>query len=94
MVLLDNSSRPHGEPLHNLPRQHPRLDIEHFPAYARELSPHEGVWSLPKRELANSRPHDVDELMEDVLRSINAIRTSPEKLRGSIVESEVRSFLG
>jgi transposase len=93
MVLLDNSSTHHGEPLHNLLRQHPRLHIEHFPAYAPELNPDEGVWSLAKRELANSCPHDGDELMEDVIRSINAIRTSPEKLRGCIMQSELPSFL-
>ena len=82
MVLLDNSSTHQGEPLHNLLCRHARLHIEDFPAYAPGLNPDEGVWSLVKRELANSCPHDVDELMEDVLRSINAIRTSPEKLRG------------
>jgi len=93
LVLLDNSSTHHGEPLHHLLRRHPRLHLEHFPPYAPELNPDEGVWSLAKRELANSCPHDVDELMEDVLRSINAIRTSPEKLRGCIVQSELPSFL-
>ena len=93
MVLLDNSSTHHGEPLHNLRRRHPRLHLEHFPAYAPELNPDEGVWSLAKRELANSCPHDVEELMEDVLRSIHAIRTSPEKLRGCIVQSELPSLL-
>ena len=93
MVLLDNSSTHHGKPLHNLLRRHPRLHLEPFPTYAPQLNPDEGVWSLAKRELANSCPHDVDELMEDVIRSINAIRTSPEKLRGCIVQSELPSFL-
>ena len=93
MVLLDNSSTHHGEPLHHLRRRHPRLHLEHFPAYAPELNPDEGVWSLAKRELANSCPHNVDELMEDGLRSSNAIRTSPEKLRGCIVQSELPSLL-
>jgi hypothetical protein len=31
--------------------------------------------------------------VEDVIRSINAIRTSPEKLRGCILQSELPSFL-
>jgi transposase len=64
-----------------------------FPQYAPELNPDEGVWSLAKRELANSCPHDVDELMEDIIRSINGIRTSPVKLRGCIVQSELPIFL-
>lgn len=93
IVLLDNSSTHQGQPLQNLLRQHPRLRIEHFPSYAPDLNPDEAVWSLAKRELANSCPDDVDELMEDVIRSINGIRTSPTKLRGCIVQSELPSFL-
>ena len=93
MVLLDNSSTHQGQPLQKLLRQHPRLTIEHFPSYAPDLNPDEGVWSLAKRELANSCPDDVEELMDDVIRSINGIRTSPAKLRGCIVQSELPSFL-
>jgi len=93
IALLDNSSTHQGKPLQKLLGQHPRLHIEHFPSYAPELNPDEGVWSLAKRELANSCPHDVDELMEDIIRSINDIRTSPAKLRGCIVQSELPLFL-
>ena len=32
------------------------------------------MWSLAKRALANSCPRDVEELVEDVILSINAIR--------------------
>jgi hypothetical protein len=35
----------------------------------------------------------VDELMEDIIRSINGIRTSPRKLRGCIVQFDLPSFL-
>ena len=93
IVLLDNSSTHEGEPLEKLRRKHPRLTIEHFPPYAPQLNPDEGVWSLAKRELANSCPKDVEELMEDVIRSINEIRTSPEKLRGCILQPELSVFL-
>ena len=37
---------------------------------------------LAKRALANSCPNDVEELVEDVIGSINAIRISTRKLRG------------
>jgi transposase len=93
IVLLDNSSTHQGEPLQKLLRKHSRLFIEHFPSYAPELNPDEGVWSLAKRELANSCPRDVDELMEDVICSIERIKASPEKLRGCILQSELPSFL-
>lgn len=93
IVLLDNSSTHHGGPLAKLLRRHPRLHIEHFPAYAPELNPDEGVWSLAKRELANGCPLDADELMGDIIRSINGLRTSPEKLRGCILQSDLPNFL-
>ena len=93
IVLLDNSSTHQGEPLEKLLAQHPRLTIEHFPSYAPDLNPDEGVWSLAKGKLANSCPNDVEELMEDVIRSIDGIRASPKKLRGCISQSELPSFL-
>ena len=92
-VLLDNSSTHQGEPLQKLLRKHPRLSIEHFPSYAPELNPDEGVWSLAKRKLANSRPDDVDELMEDIIRTMEKIRKSPTKLRSCILQSELPPFL-
>lgn len=93
IVLLDNSSTHHGEPLGKLLPRHPRLHIEPFPAYAPELNPDEGVWSLAKRELANGCPLDVDELMDAVISSINGIRTSPHKLRACILQSDLPNFL-
>jgi transposase len=93
IVLLDNSSTHKGDPIEQLQRQHRRLHIEYFPSYAPELNPDEGVWAQAKRELANSCPRDVDELMEDILRSIDGIRSSPDKLRGCILQSDLPSFL-
>ena len=93
IVLLDSSSTHHGEPLARLLGRHPRLRLEPFPAYAPELNPDEGVWSLAKRYLANGCPLDVDQLMDCVIGSINAIRHSPEKLRGCILQSDLPHFL-
>ena len=93
MVLLDNSSTHQGQPLQKLLRKHPRLCIEHFPSYAPELNPDEGVWSLAKRKLANGRPDDVDELMEDIIRAMERIRKSPTRLRSCILQSELPPFL-
>ena len=93
IVLLDNSSTHKGAPIEQLLDQHRRLRIEHFPAYAPQLNPDEGVWSLAKRELANSCPRDVDELMEDILGSIEGIRKSQKKLRGCIAGSELHFSL-
>ncbi|MGB8479561.1 MAG: transposase [Acidobacteriaceae bacterium] len=84
IVLLDNSSTHKGAPIEQLLHQHRRLRIEHFPSYAPQLNPDEGVWSL-----ANGCPNDVDELMENILGSIEGIRSSPRKLRGCIAQSEL-----
>ena len=89
IVLLDNSSTHKGNVIEQWLDKHPRLRIEYFPSYAPQLNPDEGVWSLAKRELANSCPKDVDELMEDILGSIDGIRKSQKKLRGCIVQSEL-----
>jgi len=62
MVLLDNSSTHQGLPLRQLLRRHRRLHLEHFPAYAPELNPDEGVWSLAKRTLANRCPDDLGDV--------------------------------
>jgi len=93
IVLLDNSSTHKGDPIQQLQQHHPRLHIEYFPSYAPELNPDEGVWSLAKRELANSCPCDADELMEDVMRSIDGIRSSPQQLRGCILQSGLHLLL-
>jgi hypothetical protein len=71
-----------------------RLHIEHLPSYARELNSDKGVWSLRKRAFANSCPKAVEELIEDVIDSINGIRMSTQKLRGCILQSGLPSFCG
>ncbi len=93
IALLDNSRTHHGEPLDDLLRQHPRLRIEHFPSYAPELNPNEGVWSQSKSDLANGRPDDIEELVRDLTRSIDRIRRSATKLRGCILQSDLPPFL-
>lgn len=93
IVLLDNSPTHQGEPLQRLLDRTPRLHLEHFPSYAPELNPDKGVWSLAKRDLANSCPDDLTQLMDDITHSINNIGRSPRKLRGCIVQSDLPSFL-
>jgi len=93
IVLLDNSSTHKGAPIEQLLDRHRRLRIEHFPSYAPQLNPDEGVWSLAKRDLANSCPNDVEELMKDILGSIEAIRNSAEKLRDCVAQSELPFYL-
>jgi transposase len=94
IVLLDNSPTHKGEPLDQLLREHPRLHLERFPSYAPQLNPDEGVWTLAKRDLANGCPQDLDALMEDLIRSIERTRTSSNRLRGCVLQSDLPPFLG
>jgi len=93
IVLLDNSRTHKGEPLRALLRRHRRLRVEHFPTYAPELNPDEGIWSLAKREFANGRPDDLGELIVHLIASLEGIRRSADKLRGCIMHSDLPPFL-
>lgn len=93
IVLLDNSRTHKGEPLRALRCRHRRLRLRHFPSYAPELNPDEGVWSLAKGALANGRPDNVVDLLHDVAAALDEIAHSPTKLRGCIGQSELPSFL-
>jgi hypothetical protein len=48
---------------------------------------------LAKKELANGCPKNVDELMENIICTIDGIRESSEKLRGCILQSDLPLFL-
>lgn len=76
-----------------LRRIHPRLRIEYFPSYAPELNPDEAVWSLAKRQLSNSRPDNVSQLVDQVIEALEDIRCSPAKLHGCLDQSELPPFL-
>lgn len=93
VVLLDNSTIHRGEPIEELQHQHPRLHVEYFACYAPELNPDEGVWCQAKQSLANGCSKDLEELTEDVMRAMEMIKNSPEKLRACIEASELPYFL-
>ena len=56
--------------------RHPRVHMEHFPAYAPELNPAEYVWNQTDRVLSNSAPESLKDLKK-------MLRNSKRKLRGS-----------
>jgi len=93
IVLLDNSSTHKGEPLRELCSRHSRLHLEYFPPYAPELNPDEGVWSLTKRSMANGRPDNVEDLISEIVESMEDVRQSQTRLRGCISQSDLSPFL-
>lgn len=89
IALLDNGQIHKGGPLHALLLRHPRLHLESFPPYAPELNPDEGVWTLLKQSLSNSRPDSADDLMETLSSEVRRIGASPSLLRFCIEHSEL-----
>jgi transposase len=78
-----------GHRINDFIRRHPRLTIEYFPSYAPQLNPDEGVWSYSKRDLANGRPDNLEELLQAVADSLTKISKSQQILRGCVEHSEL-----
>ncbi len=90
VIILWDNGRPHqGDLLRALCRRVPRLRLERFPAYAPDLNPDEGVWTLTKAALANGRPDDLDALVSHLLESLEGVRGSQATLRGCVLQSEL-----
>ena len=92
IVLLDNA-RIHQRALRARCARHRRVHLEYFPAYAPELNPDEGVWTLAKRALANGRPDTLDDLLAEVVLSLEEVRAAPRLLRSCIIHSDLPLFL-
>ena len=92
IVLWDNGKIHRGDPIRAFCRRVPRLHLEHFPSYAPELNPDEGVWNLAKARLANGRPDNVEDLRLHLIDSLWTIAASPALLLGCITHAEISLF--
>ena len=70
-------------------RQHKRLHVHRFPAYAPELNPDEFVWTKAKHSLANGAPKDIVELGRRLRSTIHRVRHSQRLLWSCIHTSEL-----
>jgi transposase len=61
-------------------RQHKRLHVHRFPAYAPELNPDEFVWTKAKGALANGAPKDIVELGRRLRTTMHRIGNSQRLL--------------
>jgi transposase len=93
VLLWDGGPIHKGEAIRSLGRGFPRLHLYHFPGYAPELNPDEGVWTLAKQALANGRPDDLEELRRHLRLTLNRIRRSSRRLHGCIEQSDLPPFL-
>lgn len=70
IVIWDGGSMHQGEPIRELERRFPRLQIKRMPPYSPELDPVEQVWEHIKHdELSNYAPADAAEL-DDTAREV------------------------
>jgi transposase len=63
------------------------LTVVQFPAYAPELNPVEGVWSLLKRSLTEFPAANLDHLVRVVKRKLKKIQYRPLLLDGCLTET-------
>jgi len=93
IVLWDNGNIHRGDPIQELLLRTRRLHLVHFPAYAPELNPDEGVWNHIKSQLANGRPDTQAELMDVLADEICFLAANRVLLRSCIEQSELPPFL-
>ena len=60
------------------------LRVYRLPAYAPELNPAEGIWSLLKRAMANFAAADLDGLVRIVKRKLKKIQYRPHLINGCL----------
>jgi hypothetical protein len=63
------------------------LRVFRLPAYAPELNPAEGVWSVLKRGVANLAPRDTDQLAAMVKTKLKRMQYHPTLLDGFIAQT-------
>jgi transposase len=59
------------------------LTVFQLPAYAPELNPVEGIWSVLKRSLANLTKHGIDQLTTLVKTRLKRMQYRPASSRAS-----------
>ena len=93
VLLWDSGSIHKGEEVEQILEDRPRLHCEPFPGYAPELNPDEWVWRYLKHELANGRPDNLEELLEELCRLTNEVRKRKDLLLSFVTASKLPSFL-
>ena len=89
VLLWDRGTIHRRKEVQHFVRQHPRLHLYYFPAYAPELNPAEYVWNQADRALANGAPENVAELHHRLRCAVRRIRGSQTLLWSCIYASDL-----
>jgi transposase len=93
IVIWDNARIHRCQPVRDLCSRYHRLHLEALPPYAPELNPVEAAWGYTKGMLANGRPDDKNELLQDLVETVKEVSRSQRHLRGFIRKSDLPPFL-
>ncbi|WSR95678.1 transposase [Streptomyces microflavus] len=61
------------------------LTVFHFPSYAPDLNPQEGIWSLVKRTIGNLAAANLDQLAAAVKRSLRKTQYRPHLIDSCLI---------
>ncbi len=85
IVIWDRINQHRSAAVKTFIASHPRLQVEHLPAYAPELNPVEGVWCEWKaHRLANHAAESLDGLAQLAIVEAIDMRSSQALLRGCV----------
>ncbi len=60
-----------------------------LPAYAPDLNPTEGVWSLVKRDICNLAAADLGQITRAVKRKLKMLQYRPEVVDGCLASTDL-----
>ncbi|WP_370468473.1 hypothetical protein [Streptacidiphilus sp. P02-A3a] len=55
-----------------------------MPTYAPDLNPHEGIWSLVKRDIGNLAAAELSQITRAVKRELKMLQYRPEVIDGCL----------
>ncbi|MFI6883985.1 transposase [Streptosporangium canum] len=87
VLVWDNDRRHLSAAMRAAIEGRPWLTVFQLPAYAPELNPAEGVWSVLKRGLSNLAPRDTVELAAMVKTKLKRMQYRPTLLDGFIAQT-------
>jgi transposase len=70
--------------------EHDWLTVVQLPAYAPQLNPVEGIWSLVRRALANTAFTDPDHLIAAIRHQLRTIQHRPCLIDGALTETGLK----
>jgi transposase len=85
-VLVWDNLRMHlVEPLREFIADHADwLTVFQLPSYSPDLNPHEGIWSLVKREIGDLAAADLGQITRAVKRKLTQIQYRPDLVDGCL----------